>query len=66
MDELLNAHFEKMQDMCRRYLEPNGFYVSIDGEKWEGPPADLDALFIADMIYMLDGPEQREAQAASR
>lgn len=60
----LNAHFEKMQAMCMRYLMPEP-YTDLQGEvahQAEFARAHRDCLFIGDMIYMLDGPEQREAQ----
>ena len=60
MNKLL-AHFEKMQDMARRYIMPEP-YVERDGNKVNVATLRDDA-FIRDMIYMLDGPEQREAQA---
>lgn len=52
------AHFAKMQDMARRYLEP-GAYVDREGARYAG--CDVEGAFIADMIHMLDGPEQRAA-----
>lgn len=60
----LHAHFEKMQAMCMRYLMPEP-YTDLQGEtahQAEFARAHRDRLFIGDMIYMLDGPEQREAQ----
>ena len=60
----LNDHFEAMQEMCCRYLEPNGYYIDREGTIWRGDDVEPSA-FISDMIYMLDGPEQREAQEAA-
>lgn len=59
----LHAHFKEMQGMCSRYLEP-AVYVALNGmtAKGEGDAAMRDKLFISDMIWMLDGSEQREAQ----
>jgi hypothetical protein len=67
MSKLLH-HFKTMQDMASRYLKP-GPYTDREGriaeERPEGGTSDAQAyLFIADMIYMLDGPEQREAEEA--
>lgn len=63
----LNAHVETMQGMCSRYLEP-AVYDALNGMfATERDVAGIrDKLFIADMIYMLDGPEQCEAQGAAR
>jgi hypothetical protein len=58
----LNAHFEKMQGMATQYLMP-ATYVALYGMMATHDDHGLrDKLFIADMIYMLDGPEQRDAQ----
>jgi len=56
----LQAHFARMQEMASRYLEP-GPYVDRDGVKWKSRAAQHVG-FINDMLYSLDGPEQREAQ----
>lgn len=56
----LPKHFERMQEMAARYLEP-GPYVASDGIPFESEEGQLRA-FVSDMIYMLDGPEQRKAQ----
>lgn len=47
----LNAHVEKMQDRVVAFLMPDG-------------PAGQT--FINEMIYALDGPEQRAAQGSAR
>jgi hypothetical protein len=62
----LLEHFKAMQTMCAAYIEPTPTYTSRDGRV--SPVGSLeqqgrDRLFIDDMVYMLDGPEQREAQA---
>lgn len=57
----LHDHCAKMQRMASAYLEP-GPYRGLSGEVASLAPA-RDKLFIADMIYLLDGPEQREAQS---
>lgn len=58
-EDKLQAHFAKMQRMASAYLEP-GPYIDREGREWR----DLDDIhgFVADMIWMLDGPEQRKAQ----
>lgn len=58
MDVKLNQHFEKMQAMCVRYLVPEP-YTDLQGVVWS---EDAMEGFVSDMIYMLDGPEQRAAQ----
>lgn len=59
---LLNAHVEAMQRMSLRYLVPEA-YEDREGVVWsDGDPEP----FANDMIYMLDGPEQREAQSKAR
>jgi hypothetical protein len=47
--DLLNAHLKRMQVFAAKYITPNGRVG--------------DAEFIEQMIYLLDGPEQRKAQA---
>ncbi len=62
----LDEHFNKMQDMASRYLQHLDPYVDRNGERSGGLsqfPVSRDDLFIGDMLYMLDGPEQRTAQA---
>jgi hypothetical protein len=61
----LQAHFKKMQSAAARYLAPST-YVDRDGKSAsfeDDPKPDRDELFVNDMIYMLDGPEQRAAEA---
>lgn len=69
MSKLLN-HFKAMQGMASRWLEPGPY---TDREGTTSTDADTDVggdfekkfaahLFISDMLYMLDGPEQREAE----
>lgn len=60
----LLRHFQKMQAQAANYLEPRQYMPLF------GPPCSLDmnsaeekTRFIQDMVYALDGPEQREAQA---
>lgn len=57
---MLLAHFEKMQNMATRYCTPER-YVDREGRQAINQ-CDADSLFAADMVYMLDGPEQRAAQ----
>ena len=59
MNKLIE-HFKRMQECAARYLEPE-LYADLQGKK-HGFETEQNA-FIDDMIYMLDGPEQREAQA---
>lgn len=58
--------FKAMQGMASRYLDP-AVYIDRDGQTSRvaagSDQAVRDRLFTADMLYMLDGPEQREAQA---
>ena len=65
MSKLL-AHFNAMQDMATRYLIPEP-YVARDGRRSDEHNGEKtgvrDNLFAGDMIYMLDGPEQRAAEA---
>jgi hypothetical protein len=62
----LEDHFKKMQDMATRYLIPEP-YVDREGNSsvvaMGSDQAVRDHLFASDMLYMLDGPEQREAQS---
>lgn len=61
----LEAHFEKMQEMATRYLMPEP-YIDRDGNSSKvaiGSDKPVrDAMFANDILYMLDGPEQRAAQ----
>ncbi|AYJ87628.1 hypothetical protein D3Y57_19015 [Sphingomonas paeninsulae] len=59
-EELKTAHFAKMQDMARRYLEPAPYVDRVGHVCRNGSDAELHA-FLGDVIYMLDGPEQRVA-----
>jgi len=54
----LCSHIETMQGMASRYLEPTA-YKDLGGHHAGLNPADRDYAFICDIIYMLDGPEQR-------
>lgn len=65
--EGLLAHVEAMQSQCRQYVEPTG-YTAFDRKRivFERDQEAKDSLFTNDMIYLLDGPEQREAQEAAR
>lgn len=66
MTKKLLAHVAAMQGMSAAYIQPGG-YTEQTGEKIASA-AEYDygaqaELFSGDMIYMLDGPEQRAAQA---
>lgn len=58
------AHISAMQNQCRQYLEPAG-YTSYDRKRiaFESEHESQSRMFISDMIYLLDGPEQRAMQA---
>ncbi len=66
----LNDHFIAMQGMAARFILPNDQpYVDRDGNRDDAGGKGLQQpqrnfLFANDMLYMLDGPEQREAQKA--
>lgn len=51
----LLAHIHKMQDMADAYLEDHGTLVNTRNRE-----------FANDMVYMLDGPEQRAVEALAR
>lgn len=67
----LLAHFNAMQVQASAYIEPTREYIDLEGasslvEGLEGlEPPNRNRLFGLDMVYMLDGPEQRQAQAAA-
>jgi hypothetical protein len=61
MSKLLD-HFKQMQLMVKAYLTPGTPYTNRELVEHHDP-LDADKAFIGDMIYMLDGPEQRAAQA---
>lgn len=62
--EKLRNHFKAMQAKAAEYLEPDIYvpHVGTHAVYDQGP--NRDRLFANDMLYMLDGPEQREAEAA--
>jgi hypothetical protein len=62
----LLEHFKRMQEMATRYITPEPYETGVPEHgqlvgRCQGEAKDW--LFASDMIYMLDGPEQREAQA---
>jgi hypothetical protein len=59
MSKLLE-HFKRMQEMATSYLTLDG-YVDREDRVYHNDDQAARA-FASDMIYMLDGPEQREAQ----
>lgn len=67
MNKLLQ-HFKRMQDCAARYILPNdNAYIDVEGiddrvAVGSSQPV-RNRLFANDMLYLLDGPEQREAQA---
>lgn len=58
----LNEHFKKMQLQVIRYITPED-YIDIRGNSHKVNTIKEDDAFINGTIYMLDGPEQRAAQA---
>lgn len=60
MTQQLLSHFKRMQEMATSYIQPEPY---VDNEGRTHTDSFKDDAFIGDMIYMLDGPEQREAQA---
>lgn len=50
--ETLAAYIKRMQYRCEKYLQDDA--------------PDRDARFAHDMVWMLDGPEQREAEEPAR
>lgn len=60
-----NAHISRMQDMMVAYVTPGTYQEQTGGSSFatEGDPAQ-HFLFACDMIYMLDGPEQRALTAS--
>lgn len=65
MTKLLD-HFKRMQGMAGTYLEPGGYLEHTPPKLASAGAEDFAAqatLFASDMLYMLDGPEQRKAQA---
>jgi hypothetical protein len=64
MSKLL-AHIKAMQARATAFLTPD-VYVTIDGARiatGKRAKALRDDAFVNDMLRMLDGPEQREAEA---
>lgn len=62
MKKLL-GHFQAMQTKATAWLAPGSYIDLNDNEYTEADEPKKSNAFIADMIYMLDGPEQREAEA---
>lgn len=61
----LVKHFKRMQEMASDYIIPEP-YISHTGAYASDHLSESEkrnSLFGADMVYMLDGPEQREAEA---
>jgi NTP pyrophosphatase (non-canonical NTP hydrolase) len=59
----LLQHMHKMQDMAGMYLQP-GDYTDIEGKTFMGDKlGGKSTAFVNDVLYMLDGPEQRAAEA---
>lgn len=60
----LLSHLRVMQNMAQSYVTP-GPYVAINGERVEGEEqaVERNKLFATDILYLLDGPEQRFAES---
>lgn len=59
----LLEHFRKMQEAAAAYISP-GSYTDIEGNTHiYDKVGGSSRAFVNDMLYMLDGPEQREAEA---
>lgn len=58
----LEAHFRRMQELATQYLtsEPYQGFTPGNQQILVGSAADGKETFIRDMLYMLDGPEQRK------
>jgi hypothetical protein len=63
MSKLLD-HVKRMQEAATRYLVPED-YTDREGNV-HTVDQDRTKAFANDMLYMLDGPEQREAQAEAQ
>jgi hypothetical protein len=67
MTQMLLDHFKRMQEMATSYLTPEPYTTMIPGATpVTHDDDDTEArteLFVNDILYMLDGPEQRDAQA---
>lgn len=63
--ESAQKHIQAMQHQCCQYVEPSG-YTAFDRKRiaFKSDREAKDSLFIDDMIYLLDGPEQRAVQSA--
>ena len=63
MSSPLLRHFKVLQGRVQAYLEPTPSYTNLMGaEAPKGTPEEMSE-FIGDVIYLCDGPQQREAQA---
>ena len=64
----LLAHFNILKGLAAKFLEPTSSYTSISGESSLVPGAEglegaqRNYLFANDIVYLLDGPEQRFAE----
>lgn len=59
----LLALVKVMQGRSAAYLEPTPSYMNLRGSECPHPTQGSAEQFIGDIIYLLDGPEQRAAQA---
>jgi hypothetical protein len=58
------AHIALMTNQMQQFVEPSG-YTAFDRKRiaFEHDREAKESLFMGDMIYLLDGPEQRELSA---
>lgn len=61
--EKLHNHFKAMQAKAAEYLEPDIYVPRVGAHAVYEHGPQRDRLFADDMLYMLEGPEQREAEA---
>jgi hypothetical protein len=63
-DLKLLAHFRRMQEMAAQFVTPEPYqgFTPGNAQLIVGDESVDRGVFISDMIYMLDGPEQRDAQ----
>lgn len=60
----LANHFKAMQSKAAEYIEPTPGYTDLEGNSYNHDKlGGRSRGFVNDMIYMLDGPEQRAIEA---
>lgn len=69
MTKLLREHMKRLQSKAAEYIEPDVYHsldkheTTANAKEDAANPARRDILFVNDIIYLLDGPEQRAAEA---